>query len=298
LDNFDICPDCFNTSIKPTPYARYVTPAPPKPDEVSTQCDFSSLWIRIAWAWLYTQNAPDLSLLGQVAEIQPTEGQCPNLAQEPAQQDKGEKAPATRTWYCLIDPKTNSLVEDMTICSDCVSHIHTMLPALQGIFAPAVNGEKVLATCDLMLPKHERTTKYIDQFLDTAEKAQEKGYRDVSGLVEYIKRWAPVPVCKKWEKVSGEKAYGLNGVPEWTICEECFMEHVRPLYDQIPQPHILRHITHPQIPPAGFSCQMYSARLRGYFADAVASGADDLSVLRQRVQARANKLQGKYQGNM
>ena len=30
--NFDICPTCFNTSIKPTTYARFFSQSPPKPE--------------------------------------------------------------------------------------------------------------------------------------------------------------------------------------------------------------------------------------------------------------------------
>lgn len=68
--NFDICPTCFNTSIKPTTYARFFSQSPPKPETMAIQCDFSNLWVRIAWAWLFSQSAPDASLLGVITAIQ------------------------------------------------------------------------------------------------------------------------------------------------------------------------------------------------------------------------------------
>jgi hypothetical protein len=80
--NFDICPTCFDTSIKPTAYVRFFSRSPPKPETMATQCDFSNLWVHIAWVWLFSQSAPDASLLGMITAIQVPEGPCPNSQAE------------------------------------------------------------------------------------------------------------------------------------------------------------------------------------------------------------------------
>lgn len=293
--NFDICPDCYNTSIKPTSYARFISPAPPRPDNVGIRCDFSDLWVRIAFAWLYIQNVPDLTLIGRVAELQDPEGLCPNLDQENEEVKKGEKKADTRTWYCLQDPKTGQLIEDLTICSHCVSHINLIMPCLRGIFGMAVGGQKVLATCDLMNVGHAtgRFLKYIDQFTDVAESTLKTGTRDISPLTEYVKKWALVPVCRKWEVVKGEKCWSMSSVvPEFTVCEECYLEHIQPLYSAFasPQPSILLQLTSsPVAPPNGFKCQLYSPRLQQYFKDACST--NDLQTLRQKIIQRNQKFQ-------
>lgn len=295
--NFDICPDCYEISLKPTNYAHFISPAPPRPEGVSTRCDFSDLWVRIAWSWLYMQNAPDLSLLGQVAEVQDPQGSCPNLDRENEDVKNGEKPSATRTWYCLLDTKTGGMVEDMTVCSDCVSHIYTIMPCLRGIFAPAAGGQQALATCDLMLPASEsamyseRTLTYLDRFIEVAEKTLETGQRDVTSLTDFVKKWASVPVCKPFKRVTGERCYSFSTqVPEWTVCEECYLTHVHPLYSNSPQPMILSQISQsPSPPPSGFQCQLYSPRLQQYFQDAVST--NDLQGLRQKVLARNHKLE-------
>ncbi|KAF2006750.1 hypothetical protein P154DRAFT_455656 [Amniculicola lignicola CBS 123094] len=295
IPDIDICPDCYNTSIKPTPYSRFISTASPKPEDVSTRCDFGDTWIRIAWAWTYTQSFPDLSLLGQVAQIAPAEGKCPNLDTENEEVKKGGKPPASRVWYCLNDPKTGELVEDMTMCSHCITHICTILPSLNGIFLPAAGGQQALATCDLMVPKQSRTFKYIDQILEVAEKALDSGReRDVTPLVAYIRKWAPIPVCPKWERVSGQKCYNMASVaPEWTICEECYITHIGPITNPatapFPRPLILMQISAtPSVPSSGFTCQLYSARLQQYFKDACTT--NNVADLKRKVGERDRKL--------
>ena len=300
--NFDICPDCYNTSFKPTAYAQFISPAPPRPQVVSTRCDFSDLWIRIAWAWLFSQGAPDLSLLGQVAEIQDSEGACPNLAQissgESSRDGDNEKPSTTRTWYCLLNPQTGSLIEDLTVCSDCISHIYTICPCLRGIFAAAAGGQPCLATCDLMISGEARTLMYMDQIIDVAETTISTGTRDVEPLTSFVRKWAAIPTCGKFKRVQGQKCYSIpTQVPEWTICEECYITHVEPLSTSTsspssassPSPILPQISASPYPPPSGFTCQLYSARLQQYFADALSTS--DLGGLRTKILARDRKLQ-------
>ncbi|KAF2268200.1 hypothetical protein CC78DRAFT_540950 [Lojkania enalia] len=288
--NIDICPDCFNTSIKNTYYAQFIKPAAEKPEDVSTRCDLSIIWMKIAYAWLYTHNYPDLSLLGTLSELQDPEGACPNLDSESVEVKKGGKASSTRTWYCLHDPRTDSLVDEMTICSNCVTILTTITPQLRGVFAAAEGGQKVLATCDLMVPSQDRTAQYIDQFLGVAENVIKDGHRDVTPAIEYIKKWAPIPYCPKFNNVSGQKCWSLSHVvPEWTICEQCYITHVAPLYHKSPQPLVLSQVSAlPQAPQGKFHCQLYSPRLQQYWQDACTT--NDLAGLQHKIRERDQKM--------
>ncbi|KAH7396456.1 hypothetical protein BKA66DRAFT_409243 [Pyrenochaeta sp. MPI-SDFR-AT-0127] len=291
--DFDICPDCYNTSFRNTSYGPCISTVPPKPENVSTRCDFSDLWNRIAYAWLYTQNAPDLTLMGSVSEIQHDEdGACPNLNLEDTEVKKGGKPAVTRKWYCLFDPRTNVLVEDLTICADCVAHINLICPGLNGIFRPVDNGRKLLATCDLMMlgAGQARCVDYLDQIINVAEKTLQTGVRNVTPLVEYIKKWAPIPFCQKGSVVAGEKRFTLpSTVPEFTACEECYTKHIRPLYSESPQPYILSQMQSSVASTGGFTCDLYSPRLQQYFQDA--HSTNNLQDYRQKLVARNNKLQ-------
>lgn len=208
--DFDICPDCYNTSFRNTRYGPCISTAAPKPENVSTRCDFSDLWNRVAYAWLYTQITPDLTLMGSVSEIQHDEdGACPNLNLDDPEVKKGGKPAMTRKWYCLHDPKLDMLIEDVTVCSDCVAHVNLICPGLNGIFRPVENGQKLLATCDLMMlgDGQARCVDYLDQIINVAENALQTGVRDVTPLVDYIKKWANIPFCKKGGVVAGETQY-------------------------------------------------------------------------------------------
>ncbi|KAF2476076.1 uncharacterized protein BDR25DRAFT_300874 [Lindgomyces ingoldianus] len=288
--NFDICADCYNTSLQPTNYARFISPAPPKPEGMSTRCDFSDLWVRIAWAWLFTHNYLDLTLLGTIAEIEDPEGSCPNLDRQNEDVQRGGKSSATRTWYSLQDTLTGNPIEDLTVCSHCIRHINTITPNLQGIFLPAASGQRLLGTCDLMVPSHDRTLAYLDQILEVAEKTLTSGYRDIQPLTAYIKLWAPVPPCPKDKKIPGQKCYNIpSRVPEFTICEECHITHIRPLLTRTPSHLFLTQLSSmPSVPLVGFTCQLYSPRLQQYFSDALST--NDLATLRQKLQQRDAKF--------
>jgi hypothetical protein len=193
-------------------------------------CDFSFLWVRLAYMWLFQQGQPDLSLLGEISSIQrDKDGICPNFNMEDTEVKKGGKPAVTRTWYSLRDPKTGSLVEEMTACSDCVAHINIIFPCLKRIFAPVADGQALLATCDLMTQGNgqQRCLEYVDKIASVAEITLETKTRDVTPLIDFVKKWAPVPVCQKGNSVKGEKQYCLSSMAsEFTACEDCYLKHV------------------------------------------------------------------------
>lgn len=72
--NFDICPPCMQNAIG-AEYQAWFARAPPKPPGITTKCDFSSPWVRIAWLKTLNEKKQNPEYLHAVASID--EEQCP-----------------------------------------------------------------------------------------------------------------------------------------------------------------------------------------------------------------------------
>jgi hypothetical protein len=285
----DICPSCYNATFRDTPYARCLTKAPPKSKDMATRCDHSERWNRAATFWLFSQGAPDLNLLGTVAALPPDEdGYCPNINMHFPEPQQEDRPTATRTWYCLVDPANGSLIEDLTACSACVARVNAIFPSLRGIFRPVANGQKVQATCDLLTAKNggNRGEHYFDKMLEAAQQHLETGTLDTRPLANYVKKWAPIPVCMKAEStLPGTKSWTFpTSIPNYAACEECYTYHVLPLLESDNPPTILKEMKQ-NVYPSGFVCDLYSPRLVQWFKDACASY--NLETYKQRYPADA-----------
>lgn len=292
--DFDICPDCYNIAFRPTRYAHCISLGPAKPKNVATKCDFSDIWSRIAYAWLFMQDAADLTIMGSLTRLQSDEdGTCPNFNLEDRDVRRGGKSTVTRRWYCLRDPRTNKSIEDLTSCSDCVAHVEWIFPCLKGIFELVAGGQKVQGTCDLMMLGNGQTRclEYMDCIMEVAKKAVMTGVRDVAPLAEYLKKWAAVPVCKNGAMVAGETNYSLpSSIPEFTACQECYMKHIKPMLSAPSRPEWLSMLKCSTLPPdRGFMCDLFSPRLQQYFQEVCAT--NDVQTYRQKLNARNNKMQ-------
>ncbi|KAF2034182.1 hypothetical protein EK21DRAFT_97654 [Setomelanomma holmii] len=285
----DVCPDCYNAAFRNTRYAAcFSTDLPtskssrlPKPENVIVQCDFSEIWTRITYKWLFAQKAPNLNLMASLADVPRDEdGACLNLNLEDAEVKKGGKATATRRWYCLRDPTTNSLMEELTVCSDCVAHVNRIFPPLTGLF-------ELLITLG---HGFDRCMDYIDRIIETTQKTFATGIRNITPLAEYIRAWAVVSVCKKGASVIGEYNYLLpSTIPGFTACEECYMKHIKPWLGKEPRPAVLSGLDR-AVPPPGqfFMCDLFSPRSQQYFREACAT--DDLQTYRHRLAQRNDKM--------
>jgi hypothetical protein len=275
FEGVDICPSCYNATFRNTPYARCLTRAPPKHKDVATRCDHSESWNRAATFWLFSQGAPDLNLLGTVAALPPDEdGYCPNISMHYPEPQREDRPTATRTWYCLTDPTTGALIEDLTVCSACVARMNVIFPSLRGIFRSVANGQKVQATCDLLTAKNNgnRGDNYFDKLMETAKQHLETGNLDTLPLANYVKKWAPIPICVRGESTApGTKSWTFpTSIPNYAACEECYTYHILPLLESDNPPSILKEMK-PNTYPNGFVCDLYSPRLIQWFKDAVAS---------------------------
>lgn len=272
-----------------------MTKAGLKAEGMATKCDLSDRWNRAATFWLYSQNKPDLGLLGRVATLPPDEdGACPNLHGEDPLTQKGGKPAVTRTWYCIYDPATMSLVEDLTVCSACVARIDTLFPNLKGTFRPVSGGAKVQATCDFLTAQNEndgrRGEYYLDRFMDAEKQVLKTGTRDVRPIINYIRKWASIPVCVKSDHVpQGATSYTFpTSIPNYAACEECYTQHILPLLESTSPPTILKEMC-ATVSPTGFVCDLYSPRLQQWFKEACASY--NLNAYKQKLTEREAKMQ-------
>lgn len=284
----DICTTCYDGTFRNTPYAGCLTRSPSKPKDIVTRCDHSDTWNRAATYWLFVQSAPDLSLLGTVAALPPDEdGYCPNINMQYPEPKQEDSPTATRTWYCLSDATTGTLIEDLTVCSACVGRVNVMFPSLRGIFRSVANGQKVQATCDLLTAKKSgnRGECYLEKMIEAAQQHLKTGHLDTRPLTDFVKKWAPIPVCMGAEpNLSGTRAWTFpKSIPHYAVCDECYTFHVLPLLESDNPPTILKELS-PTTYPSGYVCDLYSPRLLQYFKDAVASY--NLEAYKQRYPPR------------
>ena len=277
--NFDICPTCFDTSINPTQYRRFFTKAPKKPVNILTYCDFGRYWVRVAWYWIVKRSLPNVSLLPAVAGISVSDGECPNS------KASSGKVVMTRMWYTIPHPDTGVLQRDFTICSWCLANIETIFYPLRGTFVPA-SPTPCPATCDLVwTSENKRCAAYVELLSDTAAATADTGLRDLRKLAAYVERFARIPECPR-DVVVKRPCYTMPNVPEFTVCEECYGETVKPDRQRGAQLAAQFNAT-PTHLPDGFTCQLYSDRMRRVWQQAIAN--NDLAFLRLRVAERRTK---------
>lgn len=260
FSDFDICPTCYQKCIAPTRYANQFKNSAPKPAEVSTCCDFASFWVRLAWQWLYKMSQPDVSLLSIIGSVKSPDGPCPTDA------TTFERKSAVRKWYTIRHPSTGQLLDDFTMCSDCVLHLESLLPPLKGFFILASPYE-CEATCDLR-GEGKRTAKYIDLMIDAAALAIQQGRRDVTPLADYIALVASVPECGQAKGIANNRCHMINHNGEFITCEECYLEVVKPNLHTPGWPLARLFSPTPEHCDDGAQCDIWSPHMREVWEEA------------------------------
>ncbi|KAH9815318.1 ser arg-related nuclear matrix protein [Teratosphaeria destructans] len=253
--NFDVGPICYEQCIAPTRYAHFFCKGPPKPENVSTCCDFGKYWVRIAWQYAWRAKHIDLSLLPVAASMysaNPQDGACPTDPSSPI------RPKAVRRWFTIRDPGTGDLLDDFTICSDCVSCLGTITPPLKNVFVPAAP-EPCQATCDLT-GEGRRSHIYFEHLFDVAIAFQQQRCQPgTSRLAAFIKLVASVPECQRRHNNTAMPVYGIISVPGFAICPDCYQDAVKANVDREELP-----LTHHIVPRdfTSYVCDFYSPRMR------------------------------------
>lgn len=296
--NFHVCPSCFNALIRPTPFAGYFTPKPPSPTPV--RCDLSRFWVRVAGAVLLLNQDRrlDISLLPRVAVIRAQDGPCPNS------QLANEGAPLItqqRAWYTLRDPHTGAeLLPGWTVCAECVLNMQNCCPSVSTAFSlahplgqppvpqqPGQPPQQWQSTCALVpseLYDDPRTMAILQQLGSCAALASTTGQVNMNILVNWLRTNLPSPrvpgqgsgpgqaqapngLCPRNFPSTTLKCHTIPSMIDFTVCEQCYAEIIRPDADQGVQ-MALQFDSQPRaVPGQGFTCQLYSPRMRGVWKE-------------------------------
>lgn len=298
---FNVCPTCYHSQIRPTPYASAFAQKPPAPPHLALRCDMSRFWVRMAGLVLLTMNQDrrhDVTLLPRVSGITVQDGLCPNTHLE------SENAPppcVPRVWYTIRDPNTGVVpLPGWTVCAHCVANMQTLCPTISNAWVPTSQAP-VEGSC-AFVPSDRFDDQYTSQQLQYAAAcvvaSAQAGRTDMSALVNWLRDNPPpsrggVP-SRPWQAPSGPcpqnypsstlRCYIMRDLFDFTVCEKCFAEVIKPDVDRGVE-LARRFDTAPSTMPSGFTCQLYSTRMRQVWAHAASTG--DLAFLGLKVsQAR------------
>jgi len=277
---FDICPSCYNSTMAGTKFQNMFIPSPVRSATTEVMCDFgSSPWYRIAWLLTLKERLRDLSLFYGLARVANTTQPC-----------LGSKE-THRQWYSIIDPKLRTPIRNFDVCYSCVKSIEVLLPAIKGVFIPT-DVHLISSTrrvCDLRFD-----SKRFVQYFDALETTADESYRedlppDIRALAALVRRFSLIEECQGEKDLRDARWHIITQLPEFTVCPECFDDVVWPQLEKRKAIPLMFKESSQRIPKA--SCQLYSARMRKAFKDAVDD--DDYKLLASTVRER-RVMEGKY----
>lgn len=268
------------------------------------RCAMSQPWLRIAFMQALKQrrSPQEMTTLLQ-SLLQLPDGTRPCAGKEPS----------TRKWYQLIDPFDNTIIPAFEICTHCVRNVDLVFPCLRGTFTRTTSllQERV---CNLNT-QSKRFLGYIEQLEKasarfTADTSLRKP--DIQDLAKYARRVANIHDCQRDNMLFSAEWHFMSRLPEFTVCSECFEEVIRPVWDRplanaFPKKARQLPITLEtrSVPAGATSCQLYSARMRRVFLEAVRTdnfdALKDAAVKRHdaevRCQARHRELMQMQEAN-
>ena len=256
---FDVCPTC-REAIFDSGYGGHLVPSPPREYGSETKCDFSVPWVRMGWLLTVNKNLPHVNLLYDMADTIAHELPCPG------------KVGAVRTWYSVFDPESGREVTNFDACQWCIRNVETLFPALKGAFTPRhYEANAQLRTCDLRSDS-KRFAAYADMLEAIHNQAIEYRRPPNMGLfIMQAREFTRRRECPRDYRMVNWPWYFIPHLPEFSVCEECFHEVVRPLIEggsSLAEQLRTMYMLPPLPDGGGASCQLYSNRMRDVFRDA------------------------------
>ncbi|KAB5563121.1 hypothetical protein GE09DRAFT_1056836 [Coniochaeta sp. 2T2.1] len=247
--NFDICPDCYQSTFANTQFKHSFVPAPLRGADMPVSCDFgSSHWYRVAWLMTVKYGIPNLRLLKAIAAVGVKHQACSGSRE------------ASRIW---------SSSPTSTACSSS----STRPPYPRG----------ACATCHFT-PGRKRFLKIFDLLESTSDAAlSRRTPPDLQRLADQIRDLTITPECMRDEPIANNKWHVMESIPEFTVCEECFDDVVLPIVEGEGGSVARNFFKRRQERPVA-TCQLYSDRMRDIFRKACRR--DDIAYLDDRVKER------------
>jgi len=254
--DFKICPDCYGGVFADSEYRTQFNPVL-RPTGNPIACDFgSSPWYRIAWLLTLKHKVPDLQLFHHLADVM-------SVAKDyPCPVDRE----VTRLWYTVKDPYTRRPVPEFAVCYQCAKTVETLFPNLAGVFIPLNSrNEPTRNVCSLhFTPERKQFVLFFDAFETTSDKSYTTNRKpDLGDLSMTLTRLSTINECREDHRISDGYWYTMEYLPDFTVCEECYEDVVRP--QRAENRSIAQNFyTNPKKLPVA-TCQLYSTRMRDIF---------------------------------
>ncbi|KAJ1566463.1 hypothetical protein HK405_009706 [Cladochytrium tenue] len=298
--SFVICQSCFQTSVGVVPqYARlFYRNQPPGPSDRESYCDFSLIWVRMAWVWIMGHALPDVDLLGHVATIAMSDGCCPNPRDKKA---LIHLPTVTRQWFTLRHPADGRLLADeWTICSHCKTAIETILPVFRDkrLFVPAAQ-MPCPGCCDLPQQRVWGCLQYMFNYASEIYFEGKSG--DLMPLINHIVEYSGIPPCPKDTPKDG-LCHFIPDLRDFTVCQECFIAVVKPSIEKGAGSRLAASVQTSPVFVQNWTCQLYSDRTRRLWAectttttssDAAVAAGDSLGGAEARFRLKAAERRAK-----
>lgn len=273
VSDIHFCPICMAT-LGSSRFRDIFVPSFSKPNR-AIACAMNRPWIRIAFMQaMKKRRTPQemTKVLHELSHLPESTLPCPG------------KDFTIRKWYQLVDPFDKSLVPGFEVCTDCVRNVDLVFPQLTGIFTRSTSSLPQERGCNLNT-QGKRFSGYIDQLYKATSRADTEYLRkpDVQDLAKYARRVANIRDCQRDGTYLSSEWHFREDLPEFTVCGDCFEEVIRPVHDRpiarefhkkarlLPTPR--------EVPARPTSCQLYSARMRKVFQNAVKD--NDLGALKK-----------------
>lgn len=284
--NFDICPSCYEGVFDGTPFAVDFSQTRRGERPTERFCDFSSPWTRLAWLLTIKQRRSSLDLLHAIADITETDRPCP---------DNVELRSDRITWYGIPDQRDGVHVANFAVCSADKKMVEALLPTMRGYFTrlPTSYASSTLPKymCSLRTSSR-RFPKYLDLLITLDSEAQDLAQRpNINRFSQLARDNALKSECTRDKVFSRKPWMFIPSVPEFTVCEECYDELIRPAYQSkstattIPRPfNKTMQLVPEEDLETGASCCLYSSRMRKVFDISIKE--TDLPYLRRKAVER------------
>lgn len=256
--DLNICPDCYQGIFANSRFRTLFQPML-RPTDKPLSCDFGAIpWYRIAWLLTLKNDRPDLQLFQKVDNVISTSRNqpCPG------------PRPAIRNWFTVKDPYKRRVVPNFTVCFQCAKTVEVLLPSLMGVFVPLDPREPLESVCALhYTPQRKRFALYFDTLETTADRAMRaNGPPNVSELASRLERLSVLDECREDSPVRHRYWHTMQFLPQFTVCEECFTEVVRPRIKE--NDTLARNFYREPERLKEAACQLYSPRMREIFKKA------------------------------
>lgn len=287
----DICSDCLKTVFGDTVFRPQFRRSPDRVvigKKLQVRCDFADAWVRLAWLLTVQREMGSLSLIKMLINVRPLSGSdeaCPG----------SEKA--VRDWYSVRD-RDGHFLRGFAICATDVKRLQVLFPAFRDMWVPLTvrpsstyggDYDSYMRVCSMRPALNNRYPKYIDCLVQIHEPAfRMNRMPDPTDFISMVRRKTMLHECMRDDMVRGHSWHFIPSLlPGLTVCEDCYDEVVRPALEA--NSDVAMRFNGDAQPihnegRLGFSCQLYSPRMRRIFQEAVE--ANDLRYLARKTAER------------